>query len=87
MTSEIEESSFDKETKAFLIALRDRIEADIPLGRLPHDLRQLARQKIEGAILALARAGQRDREALERYARAQVSPLIAAAIGASGTRQ
>jgi len=38
------------------------------------------RQLLEQALADLARSGQRDREALERYAQAQISPLIVGAV-------
>lgn len=83
MSSAFNNPIFDANTAAFLTELRHTILRQLPLEKLPPGLCRDVRLRLEQALADLALAGQRDREALERYARAQISPLIA---GASGAR-
>lgn len=79
MSSPIKNSDFDPETTSLLLELRDSIMRQLPLEALPPAVCRDVRQRLEQAITDLARAGQRDAVQLERYARAQISPLISAA--------
>jgi hypothetical protein len=64
----ISESGFDDQTAATLLAARqticDRLVGEFP--RLKED--SSLTERVEGALVALARAGQRDLEVLARYA-------------------
>jgi hypothetical protein len=84
MTSPFQNPIFDSETTAFLTELRDSILGHLPLEKLPPDACREVRLRLEQALADLARAGQRDPGQLERYARAQISPLIAAKNSTSG---
>lgn len=76
MTSPLNNPIFDAQTTAFLTELRDDILRQLPLETLEPAVCREVRERLEESIAHLALAGQRDREALARYARAQVGPLI-----------
>jgi len=76
MTSPFNNPILDAQTITFLTELRDDILRQLPLETLEPALCREVRARLEEAIANLALAGQRDREALARYARAQVGPLI-----------